>query len=78
MVIFSLFAMMKASKKADMGYEVHLLKLSFVLMGISSIFLFAGSGNYALPVIIIGGILFFYRLFDYRAYNAFACFVVIG
>ncbi len=59
MVIFSLFAMMKASKKADMGYEVHLLKLSFVLMGISSIFLFAGAGNYALPVIIIGGILFF-------------------
>ncbi len=59
MVVFSLFAMMKASKKADMGYEVHLLKLSFILMGISSIFVFSGTGNYALPVIIIGGILFF-------------------
>ncbi len=59
MVVFSLFAMMKASKKADMGYEVHLLKLSFVLMGISSIFMFSHAGGYALPVIILGGILFF-------------------
>ncbi len=59
MVIFSLFAMMKASKKADMGYEVHLLKVSFILMGISSIFMFSNFGNYALPAIIIGGIIFF-------------------
>lgn len=59
MVIFSLFAMMKASKKADKGYEVHLLKLSFVLMGISSIFMFSNPGGYVLPVIILGGILFF-------------------
>jgi len=59
MVIFSLFAMMKASKKADMGYEAHLLKLSFILMGISSLFMFSHFGNYALPAIILGGILFF-------------------
>jgi MFS family permease len=59
MVVFSLFAMMKASKKADMGYEVHLLKLSFVLMGISSIFMFSYAGGNALPVIILSGILFF-------------------
>jgi len=59
MVVFSLFAMMKASKKADMGYEVHLLKLSFILMGISSIFMFSDGGGYALFVIIFGGILFF-------------------
>ncbi|RZV39649.1 MAG: MFS transporter [Candidatus Acidulodesulfobacterium acidiphilum] len=59
MVVFSLFAMMKASKKADMGYEVHLLKLSFLLMAVSSIFMFSDAKGYALPVIIIGGILFF-------------------
>ncbi|MHB1661358.1 MAG: MFS transporter, partial [bacterium] len=59
MVIFSLFAMMQASKKADMGYEVHLLKLSFILMGISSIFMFSNPGSYVLPVVILGGILFF-------------------
>ena len=59
MVIFSLFAMMKASKKADMGYEAHLLKLSFALMAISSLFLFSDFNNYALPIIIVGGILFF-------------------
>ena len=59
MVVFSLFAMMKASKKADMGYEVHLLKLSFLLMAVSSIFIFSDTKGYALPVIIIGGILFF-------------------
>ena len=59
MVVFSLFAMMKASKKADMGYEVHLLKLSFLLMAVSSIFMFSDTKGYALPVIIIGGILFF-------------------
>ncbi len=59
MVIFSLFAMMKASKKADMGYETHLLKLSYLLMGISALFVFSNSEMYALPVIIIGGILFF-------------------
>jgi MFS family permease len=59
MVVFSLFAMMKASKKADMGYEVHLLKLSFMLMGISSIFMFSDPGSYALPIVILGGILFF-------------------
>jgi MFS family permease len=59
MVLFSLFAMMKASKKADMGYEVHLLKLSFLLMAVSSIFMFSDPKGYALPVIIIGGILFF-------------------
>ena len=59
MVVFSLFAMMKASKKADMGYEVHLLKLSFLLMAVSSIFMFSDTKDYALPVIIIGGILFF-------------------
>ena len=59
MVVFSLFAMMKASKKADIGYEVHLLKLSFLLMAVSSIFMFSDAKGYALPVIIIGGILFF-------------------
>ncbi|MGC8553892.1 MAG: MFS transporter [Candidatus Acidulodesulfobacterium sp.] len=59
MVVFSLFAMMKASKKADMGYEAHLLKLSFLLMAVSSIFMFSDPKGYALPVIIIGGILFF-------------------
>ncbi len=59
MVVFSLFAMMKASKKADIGYEVHLLKLSFLLMAVSSIFMFSDTKGYALPVIIIGGILFF-------------------
>ena len=59
MVVFSLFAMMKASKKADMGFEVHLLKLSFLLMAVSSIFMFSDTKGYALPVIIIGGILFF-------------------
>ena len=59
MVVFSLFAMIKASKKADMGYEVHLLKLSFLLMAVSSIFMFSDTKGYALPVIIIGGILFF-------------------
>ncbi len=59
MVVFSLFAMMKASKKADMGYEVHLLKLSFLLMAVSSIFMFSDTKGYALPIIIIGGILFF-------------------
>ncbi len=59
MVVFSLFAMMKASKKADIGYEVHLLKLSFLLMAVSSMFMFSYTKGYALPVIIIGGILFF-------------------
>ncbi|MHB1665072.1 MAG: MFS transporter [bacterium] len=59
MVVFSLFAMMKASKKADMGYETHLLKLSYLLMGISALFIFSNSGMYALPAIITGGILFF-------------------
>ncbi|MHB1646999.1 MAG: MFS transporter [bacterium] len=59
MVVFSLFAMMKASKKADMGYETHLLKLSYLLMGISALFVFSNSEMYALPVIVIGGILFF-------------------
>ncbi|MFW0884586.1 MFS transporter [Candidatus Acidulodesulfobacterium sp. H_13] len=59
MVIFSLFAMMKASKKADMGHEVRLLKLSYILMAISSIFLFLNFHNYELPIIVIGGILFF-------------------
>ena len=44
---------------ADMGYEVHLLKLSFLLMAVSSIFMFSDTKGYALPVIIIGGILFF-------------------
>ncbi len=59
MVVFSLFAMMKASKKADKGYETHLLKLSYLLMGISALFMFSNSETYALPIIIIGGILFF-------------------
>lgn len=59
MVVFSLFAMMKASKKADKGYEVHLLKLSFALMAVSSIFIFTDSGHYNLLAIIVGGILFF-------------------
>ncbi len=59
MVILSLFAMMKASKKADMGYEIHLLKFSFILMGISSLFMFSYAGSYTLSVIILGGILFF-------------------
>ncbi len=59
MVVFSLFAMTKASKKADMGYEIHLLKFSFALMGISSIFMFSSFNNYTLPIIILGGILFF-------------------
>jgi predicted MFS family arabinose efflux permease len=59
MVFFSLFAMMKASKKADMGYESRLLKLSYLLMGISALFVFSNSGVYSLPAIIIGGILFF-------------------
>lgn len=59
MVIFSLFAMMKASKKADLGYEIHLLKLSYVLMAISVVFLFFGTGSYSMPAIIIGGVLFF-------------------
>jgi MFS family permease len=59
MVIFSLFAMIKASKKADMGHEARLLKLSYILMAISSLFLFTGFNHYALPIIIVGGILFF-------------------
>lgn len=59
MVVFSLFAMMKASKKADMGHEVRLLKISFALMAISSIFIFSYAGIYSLPAILIGGILFF-------------------
>ncbi len=59
MVIFSLFAMMKASKKADLGHEVHLLKLSFALMAVSSIFLFSNPQGYSFLVILIGGVLFF-------------------
>lgn len=59
MVIFSLFSMMKASKKADMGYEKHLLKLSFLLMAASSIFMFSNAGKFEVIAIIIGGVLFF-------------------
>ncbi len=59
MVIFSLFAMMKASKKADMGYETKLLKLSYILMAASSLFIFSNFAGYMLPIIIVGGILFF-------------------
>ncbi len=59
MVIFSLFAMMKASKKADMGHEIRLLKLSYILMAFSTVFLFSDFNNFALQAIVLGGILFF-------------------
>ncbi len=82
MVIFSLFAMMKASKKADMGYEIHLLKLSFLLMAVSSIFIFADPKNYAMIAIIIGGILFFFsivffgQVFSWHFYGSLQYFAI--